>query len=104
MVKAAIVVFILMFTTCCRASNDPTRPLSWPTVGTMTGEPMSRVKPSLKSIICMTTCAAVINNRVMSIGDKIDGYTITEIDDSFVLMTRNEQEWKLELYSLDIKQ
>jgi MSHA biogenesis protein MshK len=91
------------------AAADPTAPLGWQQPAQQSSKPVKekRVRlPTVQSIVCSdnSDCHAVLNNRVVSGGDKVSGYRITEITPQGVRVTRAGREWTLSLFSLSIKQ
>lgn len=97
-----LLLVCLLFPLLSYAADDPTQPLNW-SASKRTVEAQVSVLPSLKSIICMSQCSAVIHDQVVTEGDVIDGYTIKEIRSSGVTVQRNNKKWQLKLYSLEIK-
>lgn len=90
------------------AQQDPTAPLGWMEVEK--SEPTKKTVrkynlPRLESIVCISEqpCYAVLNNKVVKKGSKINGYQITKISDSLVTVSRGSRQWQLTLFPLDVK-
>ena len=93
------------------AAQDPTAPLGWTKhkAQAQVTKKKTRKKqplPSLQSIICKTpdSCYAVINDRVVSQGEVVNSYIVQTITEESVTIIRRGNRWKLELFSLDIKE
>lgn len=88
------------------ATQDPTAPLGWaaPTVPKSNSKSAAPKLPKLQSIMCVERCQAVVNDQVVTQGDKINGYHIRHITPEYVTLSRGGKRWQLELFSLDIKQ
>ena len=112
MVKRYIPLLLLLgIASAGWASQDPTAPLGW-----AKPKPQAPVKkkkkvkkqplPALQSIICKApgSCYAVINDRVVAQGEVVNSYTVQTITEESVTITRRGNRWKLELFSLDIKE
>ena len=90
------------------ASQDPTAPLGWkkPVVSEPVKPAMKRPRlPNLNSIVCRQSnqCVAVLNNQVVEQGAKIHGYRVAQINSEFVTLKRGSDQWKLKLFSLNVK-
>jgi len=109
-VRSLFVMLPLLFVLNAHASQDPTAPLGWlapkekPVTSTQKRATSYRL-PTLQSIVCKseTPCYAILNDQVLSQGESIRGYRIKTIDPNYVSLQRNGKQWKLELFSLDIK-
>ncbi|WGY48684.1 MSHA biogenesis protein MshK [Vibrio sp. ABG19] len=93
----------LLGSTLAFASTDPTAPLGF-TPAAKASAPAKTALPELNSILCSQTCNAIVNDRVVQSGDKVDGYLVAAVTESMVRLTRGGQHWELTLFSLDIKQ
>ena len=96
------------FSFTAHAQQDPTAPLGWMEVEKP--EPTKKTVrkynlPRLESIVCISEqpCYAVLNNKVVKKGSKINGYQITKISDSLVMVSRGSRQWQLTLFPLDVK-
>ncbi|PMM04192.1 MSHA biogenesis protein MshK [Vibrio kanaloae] len=91
------------------AEQDPTAPLGWLTPQQKTTPtkkaPTHYRLPSLESIVCKgdTPCYAVLNGQILGQGETITGYRVKNIDPEYVTLQRSSKQWKLEMFSLDIK-
>lgn len=113
-VITAMAVLAGLIGTGAMAAGDPTAPLGWqqPAGSQPVGQGSKPAKlrraplPSVQSIVCNDSgdCHAVLNNRVVSGGDKVAGYRIKKITPQGVRVTRAGREWTLRLFSLSIKQ
>lgn len=99
---------LLISASSCWAAQDPTAPLNW-----QKPEPKEVVKkrvvyplPKLQSIVCSdtTTCRAILSGKAVDAGERINGYLVQKIESERVVLSRGKRQWKLELFSLDIKQ
>ncbi|OIQ24844.1 MSHA biogenesis protein MshK [uncultured Vibrio sp.] len=91
-----------------KETKDPTAPLGWVKSEESKSTAPKRVVykvPTLKSIACdqLGRCNAVLNDRVVTKGDKMNGYQVRQISDENVILARGSKLWTLELFSLDIK-
>lgn len=91
------------------AEQDPTAPLGWmkPQQKTAAAKnaPTHYRLPSLESIVCKadTPCYAILNGEVLDQGETILGYRVKNVDLEYVTLQRGSKLWKLEIFSLDIK-
>lgn len=90
------------------AQQDPTAPLGWQQPVQSQNKSKKKVTPAvpkLQSVICdqLQTCSAVLNGRVVSKGSVVNGYKVTKINDEFVFLQRGSKQWKLSLFSIDVK-
>ncbi|CAH0526878.1 MSHA biogenesis protein MshK [Vibrio hippocampi] len=90
------------------ASQDPTAPLGWQQPEKQVSKPKKAVThpvPKLQSIVCeqSQTCSAVLSGKVVTKGSTVQGYKVTEINDEFVFLQRANKQWKLGLFSMDVK-
>ena len=107
MVKFIFVVLI-GYSSVIYASKDPTAPLGWqkPQEAKPAAKITEQPIPTLESIVCSEArqCKAVLSNQVALVGDTINGYTVSNIEPELVTLLKAGQQWKLELFTLDIKQ
>jgi hypothetical protein len=103
--------FILFFG-CCAVSaaeliKDPTRPLV--DLNSVNGQASPLAEEEETPLILHSVVAkeqykvAVINNRVLKVGEIIEGYEIIAITDYTVELIRDGKGMLLSLFSLDIK-
>ncbi|MGF1752903.1 MSHA biogenesis protein MshK, partial [Vibrio makurazakiensis] len=61
--------------------------------------------PTLQSIVCVgeQPCHAILSGEVLAQGESIRGYRVKTIEPEYVYLQKNSKKWKLELFSLDIK-
>lgn len=90
------------------AEQDPTAPLGWlsPTkTAPAKKAPVQYRLPSLESIVCKgdTPCYAIMNGQILGQGETIRGYRVKNIDPEYVTLQRSSKQWKLEMFSLDVK-
>ncbi|OAN16508.1 MSHA biogenesis protein MshK [Photobacterium jeanii] len=86
------------------ASQDPTAPLGWQAPAKKQVKVRARV-PQLQGIFCeqQSDCNVIINNKLVGVGGRVSGYTLTAIHDDSVTVTRNGKQWQLELFAENIK-
>jgi MSHA biogenesis protein MshK len=46
---------------------------------------------------------AILNNRIVEPGAKLNGYRVASINSEFVTLKRGDRQWKLELFGLNVK-
>ncbi|UTZ42343.1 MSHA biogenesis protein MshK [Vibrio campbellii] len=89
------------------ASHDPTAPLGWSKPVAEQAKPKAKQHrlPTLNSIVCKpsTPCVAVLNNRIVESGAKLNGYQVASINSECVTLKRGDRQWKLELFGLNVK-
>ncbi|WP_104046296.1 MSHA biogenesis protein MshK [Vibrio jasicida] len=90
------------------ANQDPTAPLGWQKTATESqAKPKAKQYrlPTLNSIVCKpnTECVAILNNRIVEPGVKLNGYRVASINSEFVTLKRGDRQWKLELFGLNVK-
>lgn len=102
-----LVLSLMLFCSPSYATQDPTAPLGWtkPSQTKSAGQVQYRL-PTLQSIVCQSPkeCVAILNDDVVSVGETIRGYKVTQIDSELVTLKRVSKVWKLELFNLDIKE
>ncbi|HDY7868717.1 TPA: MSHA biogenesis protein MshK [Vibrio vulnificus] len=89
------------------ATQDPTAPLGWTKPAQTKPSAQRKYRlPTLQSIVCQSPkeCVAILNDDVVSVGETIRGYKVTQIDSDVVTLKRGSKLWKLELFNLDIKE
>lgn len=102
MAKALLLGFLIVFSNGVLAEQDPTAPLDW-----MSGKSAKLNKkiyyrvPTLQSIVCEdnTECRAVVDNKIVSKGQVVNGYKVTDINRQQVALARGSKTWNLELFS-----
>ena len=102
---------VLLFLFCCYsmplvASNmsDPTGP--WGAINTATsqGKKIKKSMPVLQAIFVRdTTRIAVMSDKEVQAGDWVSGYKIRIITDNFVYFLRDGKEYRLSLFSSQVK-
>lgn len=105
-----LLLSLLFCSSSVLAEQDPTAPLGWLVPKEQKAAPVKKAStryrlPSLQSIVCKgeSPCYAILNGQVVSQGEVIRGYKVKKIDSEYVTLQRSTQQWKLELFSLDIK-
>ncbi len=87
-----------------QAQQDPTAPLGWQKKISPT-RISAPTLPQLQSVICeQSRCRATLNGQTLMVGRYIKGYRVSQINDSSVILTRNQKQWQLSLFTADIKQ
>ncbi|WP_239502555.1 MSHA biogenesis protein MshK [Vibrio astriarenae] len=108
MVKQLLFITLATMSVGSYAAQDPTAPLGWsaPKKSTTPVKRSYRV-PKLNSIICkpeQADCSAILNSRIVATGDSVNGYQVNKITDQYVTLTRAGKQWKLQMFTLDIKE
>ena len=104
-----LLLSILISSQMAWAEQDPTAPLGWLTPQQKTTSakkaPTRYRLPSLESIVCKgdTPCYAIMNGQILGQGETIRGYRVKNIDPEYVTLQRSSKQWKLEMFSLDVK-
>lgn len=104
-ISLALVLSVLSLNTL--ASQDPTAPLGWQKSTPNKPAVVKRKPvPKLQSIVCEDThgCSAIINGQVVLAGEQVSGYKVSQIKPEVVTLVRGGKQWKLNLFSLDVKQ
>lgn len=106
MVKSGFIAVAMLgvLASVAQASQDPTAPLGWqaPTKKHTT----TRVRlPQLQGIVCdeLSACTVILNNVPVERGGRVSGYTLTDIQDDHVTVTRGGKKWRLELFADIVK-
>lgn len=103
-----ILVALIGYSSVLHASKDPTAPLGWqkPREAKPSSKITEQPVPMLQSIVCREAgqCKAVLSNQVALVGQKVNGYTVSNIEPELVTLSKAGKQWKLELFTLDIKQ
>lgn len=113
MVRRMLVLLITAFgfasfSLTAAASQDPTAPLGWQKTQpskTVTKR-KSQAVPKLQSIVCTqaSRCSAVINDQLVLVGERVNGYRVSHIQPEAVTLTKGGKQWRLALFSLEVKQ
>ncbi|QYO69817.1 MSHA biogenesis protein MshK [Vibrio cholerae] len=100
------VLLALIAVTYSYAGEDPTAPLGWVSPAKPELQKPSYPVPTLQSIVCAEgrSCYAIIEQRVVAQGDVVNRYRVATIHPDQVTLTRAGKEWRLALFTLDIKQ
>ena len=87
-----------------RASQDPTAPLGWQAPAQKRTVTKTKL-PQLQGIVCreLSTCTVILNNVSVERGERVSGYTLTDIQDDHVTVTRGGKKWRLELFADIVK-
>lgn len=82
------------------ASQDPTAPLGWQAPAKKQTSQRARL-PQLQGIVCddLGSCTVILNNVPVELGQRVSGYTLTDIQDDHVTVTRGGKKWRLELFA-----
>lgn len=89
-----------------RASQDPTAPLGWQAPAQKRTVTKTKLPPQLQGgIVCseLSTCTVILNNVSVERGERVSGYTLTDIQDDHVTVTRGGKKWRLELFADIVK-
>lgn len=105
--KIGVLLLAIIFTAGAGAAQDPTAPL-----GKVKPKPVKIVKarsyplPRLQGIVCEqgADCVAMLNDRILTRGDRVAGYQIKGITSDIVTLTRAGKQWRLELFNSNVKQ
>lgn len=107
MAKFLLVTLLSGLSVSAWASQDPTAPLGWqkPKQSQTAPKVVRYSVPSLQSIVCVDAnqCRAILSGKVVVAGESVSGYRVSRIEPEVVTLTRGGKQWKLELFSLDIK-
>ena len=108
MVKTWFTALSVLLATNVWSAQDPTAPLGWETLPQVNSKPKT-VRPSLpklQAIVCLGeySCSATLSGKVMLEGEKINGYRVNRVGSEAVILSRGDQQWKLELFSMEVKQ
>ncbi|WP_038175291.1 hypothetical protein [Vibrio pacinii] len=108
MVRFLVVTFSMIVALAVQAKQDPTAPLGWSAPATNGIKSVNKVAPlpKLQSIVCPQSgdCSAILNGQPMVIGERVSGYTVRHIEPELVTLARGGKTWKLQLFSLEVKQ
>ena len=106
MVRSGVFVIVMLgvLSGDALASQDPTAPLGWQAPVKQPSSPRARL-PQLEGIVCdeLGSCTAILNDVPAEPGQRIRGYTLTEIKDDHVTVTRGGKTWRLELFADIVK-
>ncbi|MFY2509762.1 MSHA biogenesis protein MshK [Vibrio pectenicida] len=106
MVKVWCAVF-LIYSSLGNTSQDPTAPLGWqkPETTEFSNKKVQQPLPKLQSIVCLSNdqCQAVLSGNVVLVGELVNGFKVSRIEPQMVTLSRGSKQWKLELFTLDIK-
>ncbi|WP_338155254.1 MSHA biogenesis protein MshK [Vibrio metschnikovii] len=97
-------ILMVLMSSCAIAAQDPTAPLGGRTSNAGAVSSVATALPELQSIVCQQACYATLNQQVLSTGDEIDGYRVELVSEEQVTLTKGQQTWQLQLFSLDIKE
>ena len=83
-----------------QASQDPTAPLGWQAPAKKHTVTKAKL-PQLQGIICseLSACTVILNNVSVERGESVSGYTLADIRDDHVTVTRGGKKWRLELFA-----
>lgn len=108
MAKLFLAVLSMVVAVAIQAKQDPTAPLGWSAPPTNGIKSVNKVAPlpKLQSIVCSPSgdCSAILNGQPMVIGERVSGYTVRHIESELVTLARAGKTWKLQLFSLEVKQ
>ena len=89
------------------ASQDPTAPLGWQKPDTVEAENKNKLPPlpKLQSIVCTSQvqCRAVLSDKAVLVGDTVNGFKVSQIEAQSVTISRGGKQWKLKIFTQDIK-
>lgn len=100
-----VLLAIIVMPVSSAQEKDPTAPIGW-TKTQQVKKARQVPVPELQSIVCKGNdeCFAILNDQVVSGGEKVAGYRVTQITPTLVELKRGKKSWTLELFSLDIKE
>jgi len=79
--------------------NDPTKPINYKASTTIVAQDSSATLPTLQSILGSSgNLKAIINNELYSVGQKVNGYRITNITSDAVSLAYQGKSYRLTLY------
>ncbi|MEJ2763881.1 MSHA biogenesis protein MshK [Photobacterium sp. MCCC 1A19761] len=86
------------------AAQDPTAPFGWQAPAQTKSVVRARL-PQLQAVVCGGPggCLAILNNAPVALGERISGYTLADIREGTVTLSRGEKRWRLEVFADDIK-
>lgn len=106
MVKYSLII-AFFFSVSAYAEQDPTAPLGWEKPKNVASQKkkITYRLPKIQSIFCSEdkNCSAILSDTSVSKGDSIKGYYVNNIQSDHVTLSRGGKQWKLEMFSLDIK-
>lgn len=106
MVKSVLMALIMLVVMAgyANASQDPTAPLGWQAPAKKYTTKKARL-PELQGIVCgeQSACTVILNNVPVELGGRVSGYTLTEIKDDYVTVTRGGKQWRLVLFADEVK-
>jgi len=107
-VKTWLTLSLALVSLSAWASKDPTAPLGWerPKQATSQAKVVRKPLPRLQSIVCLEAgqCRAIVSGKVVLAGESVSGYRVNRIEPEVVTLSRSGKQWKLELFTLDVKQ
>ena len=86
------------------ATDDPTRPPSFSTGSKVTQKPLAPRSVLSSTLVSPERRSAVINGRVVTLGEDVSGARVMEIDSMKVVLNNNGQQIVLMLLEKNIKQ
>lgn len=107
MVRTCFLLLVAGYSFNAVAAQDPTAPLGWQLPQhSKTTTVKRKAVPKLQSIVCEDKggCSAIINGQVVLAGEQISGYQVSQIKPEIVTLVRGGKQWKLKLFSLEVKQ
>lgn len=106
MVKSGLIAVVMVgiLSGYAQASQDPTAPLGWQAPAKKQSSTRGRL-PQLQGIVCdeLSACTVILNNVPIELGQRVSGYTLTNIQDDHVTVTRGGKKWRLELFADIVK-
>lgn len=103
---------LIALAVCCMvsapasAAQDPTAPLQWTKRSQAQKKTVVSLPklPQLQSIICEGThCSVILNDQVLSLGGRINGYTLIHVSDTHVTLRQGDKQWRLALFAENIR-
>ncbi|WP_341661247.1 MSHA biogenesis protein MshK [Vibrio sp.] len=98
---------LLVYSLLGVASQDPTAPLGWKKTDSVesNSKKVQQPLPKLQSIVCLSAgkCQAVLSDKVVVVGEMVNGFNVSQIDAQLVTLSRGGKQWKLEIFTQDIK-
>lgn len=87
------------------ANSDPTAPLGFESQAPAAVKRAPRL-PTLQAILCQapTDCSAVLNGKSVNQGGRINGFTVSDINDNRVVLQRDGKRWTLNVFNQQVVQ
>ncbi|MDF2183408.1 MSHA biogenesis protein MshK [Grimontia hollisae] len=103
--NSVLTMFVLLLPLTALANSDPTAPLGVTPSRQPTPKKVYRL-PELDAVLCSADghCSAVFNGKRTTQGQRINGYTVAQINGERVTLTRNGKRWALTVFNEQVVQ